>query len=172
MGEQVFLHPEALRGNAGMIRYSDCPFSDATGHIDVFDGERLKGHGYAHKCRKMELWNLCNPIPSPNYAPFVAYMRSTNGWDPRGSPRLPAAALPAQPNGRPAPAPAAPDVRRAQQLLNTLAERLSSPALSAGPADGIAGRRTAAALSAFQQLAQLPPTGRLDQDTFDRLLAY
>ncbi len=172
MGERVFLHPPQLRGNAGMIRYSDCPFSDATGHIDVFDGEHLKGHGYPHKCRKMEVWNLCNPIPNPDYRPFIAYMRSTNGWDPRGTPRLPGAPLPAQPNGRPAPAAASLDLRRAQQLLNALAARLGDAALNVGVADGLYGRRTAGGITAFQRLASLPVTGRLDQATFDRLVAY
>jgi len=172
MGEKVYLHPPQLRGNAGMIRYSDCPFSDASGHIDVFDGQKLKGHGYAHKCRKMEVWNLCNPVPNPDYRPFIAYMRGTTGWDPRGSPRLPEAALPAQPNGRPAPPAASMDLKRAQQLLNTLSERLSNAALNVGVADGIAGRRTAAGVAAFQRLASLPVTGVINQDTYDRLVAY
>ncbi len=66
MGEAVFLHPASLRGNSGVIRYSDCPFADATGvsplvpscrcvleclltsfllqHFDVWNGETLKGN--------------------------------------------------------------------------------------------------------------------------------
>lgn len=118
------------------------------------------------------MWDVCNPVSQPNYAEFQRYMRSTNGWDPRGTPQLPSAPLPSASNGRPAPAPAAVDVRRAQELLNRIASRTGNAALNAGVADGIAGRRTAAAVRAFQNVASLPATGVLDSATMAALAKF
>ena len=42
--------------------------------------------------------------------------------------------------------------------------------ISSGSLDGVSGSQTRAALTAFQQKAQLPLTGRLDDDTKSRLL--
>jgi hypothetical protein len=42
-GNTIWKHPAELKG-AGIIRYSECGFSDASGHIDVYDGRgNLKG---------------------------------------------------------------------------------------------------------------------------------
>lgn len=170
-GQTVWAHPPELKG-AGIIRYSDCGFSDASGHIDVYDGRgNLKGHGYPDRCRKKEVWNVCTPRANPDWQRFINYMRGTTGWDKNGRPVLPGSAVAASP-ATPAAPPAAVNVRRAQELLNALSAKRNEPRLNVGPADGIAGRRTAAAVQLFQQLAGLPVTGRLDAATYARLVAF
>jgi N-acetylmuramoyl-L-alanine amidase len=47
--------------------------------------------------------------------------------------------------------------------------RLANLGYQPGPADGLLGPRTAAALSAFQREHGLPPTGALDRDTIRKL---
>lgn len=66
------------------------------------------------------------------------------------------APLPGKPE--PPPKPARLTLRDAQDLLNGMG-------YDAGPADGVGGRRTSAALRAFQRDHQLPASGRLDEAT-------
>lgn len=74
---RVYDENPAIKGKAGIVRYSDCGWSDATGHIDVWDGTNIRGHTYASKCKKIEVWNVCNPVSNPNYAKFIAYLKKT-----------------------------------------------------------------------------------------------
>merc|ERR1711916_189374 len=73
--------PEALIGKAGLVRWSQCGFSDASGHFDVWNGhtEKIRGHGYFGRCNKVEVWNLCKPKRNPSYRKFLAHMRKSNG---------------------------------------------------------------------------------------------
>jgi len=111
---------------------------------------------------------LCTPRANPDFAGFARYMRGTTGWDSRGSPRLPSASSVAAPAS--SGSSGAVNVRRAQELLNALAARRGDSRLNVGAADGIAGRRTAAAVQIFQQTARLPVTGRIDAATYAALL--
>ena len=80
-GEDIYQMPAAVRGKAGLIRYTGCGWGDASGHFDVWDGEHDKGHGYPKKCSKKEVWNLCKPHSNPNWQPFIQYLKNTNAWD-------------------------------------------------------------------------------------------
>merc|ERR1712093_585511 len=41
-GEGLYTMPKEVRGKAGVIRYSDCPWQDATGHFDVGTARRTR----------------------------------------------------------------------------------------------------------------------------------
>lgn len=119
------------------------------------------------------MWNLCTPRSNPNWNAFVQYVRGTTGWDPRGRPRLPgAAALPSSPSTprqTSSQSSGVISVRRAQELLNTIASKTRNSALNAGVADGIMGRNTIRAITEFQRISRLPATGRLDTATSQAL---
>ncbi|NZA02004.1 peptidoglycan-binding protein [Ottowia beijingensis] len=70
--------------------------------------------------------------------------------------------------GRPEPAPV---VAPARLTLRDAQTRLNGMGYDAGPADGVVGRRTAAALRAFQRDHGLPDSGRLDEATRQALTA-
>src|SRR5437773_7678142 len=38
--------PEGFEGKKGIICFVDCGWSDATGHLDLWDGEKCVGHQY------------------------------------------------------------------------------------------------------------------------------
>ena len=69
--------PLLYQGKAGIIHYSDCGWSDATGHFDVWDGTQIRSHGYPDKCKTMALYNVCSPRASPDYTAFLAHMKRT-----------------------------------------------------------------------------------------------
>jgi len=63
---------EGMGERVGVIMYSDCRFGDATGHFDIWDGAGLKDHGYtSKKCRKAEIWNVCNIKRNPDYSKLL-----------------------------------------------------------------------------------------------------
>jgi lipoprotein-anchoring transpeptidase ErfK/SrfK len=75
----------------------------------------------------------------------------------------------------PRPVPAAPvaDSSVYPRIVANLLEAqiaLARRHISSGAIDGVAGAQTAAALAAFQETAELPPTGRLDDATRARLV--
>jgi len=76
-----WIAPASFIGKAGIVRWSECGFSDATGHFDVWNGhdQTIRGHGYFGRCQRVELWNVCAPRSNPNYSSFLAHMRRTNG---------------------------------------------------------------------------------------------
>ncbi len=75
-----------------------------------------------------------------------------------------------QPVPQPAPqrsqpwAPQATDLTRGE--VRQVQQQLAGLGYSPGPADGVAGRRTVAALAAFQRDRGLPATGWLDKDSY------
>lgn len=76
-GNPQWRHPESLYGHAGLIHYSECGWTDATGHWDVWDGETVRNHGYADKCNKVEVIDVCNPKRNVDFTPLVNYMKKT-----------------------------------------------------------------------------------------------
>jgi len=76
-GNEQWKHPEALYGHAGLIHYSDCGWSDATGHWDVWDGANVRNHGYPDKCNKVRVIDVCNPNRNPDWTPMIEHMRKT-----------------------------------------------------------------------------------------------
>lgn len=45
-------------GKKGIIIFSGCGWSDATGHVDLFDGKKVEGYDYFSKCNNAELYVL------------------------------------------------------------------------------------------------------------------
>ena len=47
-----------LDGKKGVIVFEDCTFSDATGHLDLFDGSEVEGHAYFKECNSYTLYQF------------------------------------------------------------------------------------------------------------------
>lgn len=77
-GNTVYDAPAEIKGKAGIIHFSECGWSDATGHFDVWDGTNVRSHGYFDKCKRVQIFNVCTPLANPNFAPFIEYLRKTN----------------------------------------------------------------------------------------------
>merc|ERR1712000_673430 len=111
VGHDRYEMPREVRGKAGVIRYSDCPWQDATGHFDVWNGEKDKGHGYPFKCNLKEVWNVCKGRSEPNVQKLRDYAKRTNAYDTRTTPG--------------AAAPRVSAVRSVQKALSELSARLN-----------------------------------------------
>jgi hypothetical protein len=115
-GNDLYHHPEAIKGKAGIIHYYDCDFNDASGHLDVWDGYQVKGSDYLRRCDKIALYNVCNPIANPSYEEMWKHMKDTNAWDKRSRPVVGRGAQ-ASRNGRVAPDRFEGNVKKTQVLL-------------------------------------------------------
>jgi hypothetical protein len=47
---------ESFKGRKGLIVFNDCGWSDATGHVDLWNGEKCVGHEYWEKAKEVYLW--------------------------------------------------------------------------------------------------------------------
>ncbi|MEM9488128.1 MAG: T6SS effector amidase Tae4 family protein [Myxococcota bacterium] len=74
-GEDV---PLAVRGRQGLIVFLVEKWLDATGHIDLWDGEQCAHHDYFKEADEVELWEVPDLVPGARV--------------PRGQPSLPIAA--------------------------------------------------------------------------------
>ena len=45
-------------GLKGIVQFSDCGFTNATGHFDLYDGNKCYNHCYGDDCNKVKLWLL------------------------------------------------------------------------------------------------------------------
>lgn len=45
-------------GKKGIIIFDNCGWNDASGHIDLFDGKKVEGHGYWNDCTLAILYEL------------------------------------------------------------------------------------------------------------------
>merc|ERR1711964_742261 len=77
-GDEIYDHPKEFQGKAGLMMYTNCNFNDATGHFDVWDGQSIRSQGYPDRCKTMSLFNVCEPIPSPDYTKFIEHLKKTN----------------------------------------------------------------------------------------------
>lgn len=50
--------PKDFKGKKGIIIFKNCNWSDATGHVDLFDGKKVEGHDYFSTCGDVELYVL------------------------------------------------------------------------------------------------------------------
>lgn len=50
--------PSEIAGRVGIICYQDCNWSDATGHIDIWDGTKSIGTDYYNNCGTVSFWEL------------------------------------------------------------------------------------------------------------------
>jgi hypothetical protein len=140
-GQDIFDHPKAIEGKAGIIRYSDCKFKDASGHIDIWDGYRCKGHDQIEKCNKVEVWDVCNPKANPDFTALWAHMKETKGWDSKRQPSV-ASAEGGAGAATPRTMSKTEQIKQAQTSLNALAAALGNPKLNVGTPDGKTGRKT------------------------------
>lgn len=77
-GNQIYGPPQSIVGKAGLIHFSNCGWSDATGHWDVWDGRSIRNHEYFAKCKNVQVFNLCNANPRPDWSDFRSHLRRTN----------------------------------------------------------------------------------------------
>lgn len=48
--------PPEFKNRKGIIVFNDCGWSDATGHVDLWNGTECRGHGYWDKAKEVYLW--------------------------------------------------------------------------------------------------------------------
>ncbi len=90
-----------------------------------------------------------------------------SGGDSQGGDSGEPAALSATGGGAPAPTATTGDLPR--ERVQQVQERLAAAGFDPGPADGVVGGRTRAALRAFQEARGLDPTGEPDGSTLAEL---
>jgi len=128
--------PEAIMGKQGILCFDVSGWSDATGHFDLWDGERCINHGYFERARKLHLWEASDGERVAAAAQAAAT-------------RTIAASVGAGGANRPD------DVRVVQALL-------TARGIDPGPVDGTVGPATIAAIKAFQRRFATWPDGRVD----------
>ena len=47
-----------FEGKKGVIVFKDCGWSDATGHVDLYDGNQVEGSDYSNKAKSMILFKI------------------------------------------------------------------------------------------------------------------
>ena len=47
-----------FKGKKGVIVFEDCGWSDATGHVDLYDGSMVEGSDYSNKAKSMTLFKI------------------------------------------------------------------------------------------------------------------
>ena len=47
-----------FKGKTGVIVFEDCGWSDATGHVDLYDGDQVEGSDYSDKAKSMTLFKI------------------------------------------------------------------------------------------------------------------
>lgn len=45
-----------IKGKKGIIIFKNCNWSDASGHVDLFNGEKVEGKAYFTDCGDVELY--------------------------------------------------------------------------------------------------------------------
>ena len=68
--------PEAFKGKKGIIVFNDCGWSDATGHVDLWNGEACVGKAYWSEAKEVYLWT---PNATWRVAPAAAGQVSQGG---------------------------------------------------------------------------------------------
>lgn len=131
--------PEALRGRRGIICFDVSGWSDATGHLDLWDGDRCANHGYFERADRVHLWTVPEG-PAQQQEPAAGPVAAAHAIT---------ASVGAGGVNRPE------DVRVIQELL-------AAAGISAGAADGVVGPATIAAIKAFQRRFATWPDGRVD----------
>lgn len=48
--------PKVFEGRSGIIIFNDCGWSDATGHVDLWNGIECVNHAYWHEAKRVLLW--------------------------------------------------------------------------------------------------------------------
>jgi hypothetical protein len=127
--------PPTFLGKQGIICFDVSGWADATGHFDLWDGERCINHDYFERASKVHLWvapdgggRTQQAMPRPRELSASVGVGGINRPD---------------------------DVRLVQKLLR---DRGIDP----GPVDGVMGEKTVAAIKEFQKRFVRRPDGRVD----------
>lgn len=48
----------SFKGKTGVIVFEDCGWSDATGHVDLYDGNEVEGKDYSNVAKSMTLYKI------------------------------------------------------------------------------------------------------------------
>jgi hypothetical protein len=94
---------------------------------------------------------------------------SGKGYVPAGAPAAPQPAAPMQPAPAPATPRAAPAAPVSDPLVASIQTELIRLRFLSGPADGVLGPRTRAAISKFQETSGMPADGKPSQALLDTL---
>lgn len=129
--------PKSFEGQTGIICFRVKDWSDATGHVDLWDGQAARHNQYFHKSYSVLLWRV-----EPNGEAKLA----------AGAEPVPISASVGQ-GGVNKPE----DVARVQALLD-------ARGFDPGPADGVVGPRTIGAIADFQKRFLRSADGRVDPD--------
>ena len=54
----IYTDKSKFEGKKGVIVFEDCSFDDASGHVDLFDGNEVVGKGYFDECRQYTLYKF------------------------------------------------------------------------------------------------------------------
>ncbi len=81
--------PEDFKKHKGIIVFEVKIWTDATGHIDLWDGKDCAGHAYFDKARQVALWSLKKVEEEKPFIPewefnFRAWTLTSNGGPPSG----------------------------------------------------------------------------------------
>lgn len=127
--------PASFQGQTGIICFRVKDWVDATGHFDLWDGKSCRHHEYFNKAYSVLLWKVATSGEA----------KLATGADP-----VPISSSVGQ-GGTNKPE----DVARVQALLD-------ARGFECGPADGIVGPRTIAAIADFQKRFLKSIDGRVD----------
>jgi hypothetical protein len=127
--------PETFKGIAGIILFQVKGWADATGHVDLWDGEVCRHLDYFHKAHQIMLWPVAwngEVKLTPGELPVA--LGASVGMGGQNRPE---------------------DVARVQALLDAAGHEI-------GPADGVISRPTIAGIMAFQKQFLDLPDGKVD----------
>jgi hypothetical protein len=127
--------PPALAGQTGIIAFLVKGWADATGHVDLWDGEYCRHSQYFEKASQILLWRV-EPTGEAKIAPGTFPVPLVGSVGQGGK-------------NRPA------DVARVQALLDARGFEI-------GPADGVMGPHVIEAILALQKPFLEAPDGRVD----------
>jgi hypothetical protein len=128
--------PEKIKGQIGIIAFLVKGWADATGHVDLWDGEGCRHTNYFAKAHQILLWRVA-PTGEAKLAPGTSPVpiSASVGKDGKNKQE---------------------DVARVQALLD------ARGVFEVGPSDGFAGPCTLQAIEDFQKRFLKEPDGRVD----------
>jgi hypothetical protein len=56
--KEIYSDKSKFEGKKGVIVFEDCSFSDAFGHVDLFDGNEVVGKEYFNECNSLTLYKF------------------------------------------------------------------------------------------------------------------
>jgi hypothetical protein len=137
--------PAELQGVRGIICFDVTGWTDASGHFDLWNGERCANHAYFERASEVHLWKVEGGALPQRSAAAIPTPPSARV----GPPRLLSASVGEGGENRPD------DVKLVQALL-------TAKHVDPGPIDGKMKPATVVAIKAFQRRFAASPDGRVD----------